>query len=203
VNPSPLFPSPRFSRGRLALFGLLLLAGALYVGCSGGGGEERTPQTTATPSEEPGTPRPPDTQAAIRVFQSFVEAVQAGDLDKAWALYAASIEGTTEEHNAAFGCDYGAFSFEFPRMQHLFGRVAPFEVTETYGAAPGSLVIEMRLAGADGSSFLGTTVRVRPTEEYRVQFLNSGDVVKVPGAPDPQPSPDDPTGICGIWTGAR
>jgi hypothetical protein len=129
--------------------------------------------------------------------------VLSNDVDGAWGLYSASVEGTTEEHDSAFGCDFGAFSFEFPRLQHLFRRMAPFEVTETYGAAPGSPTIEIRLAGADGTSFLGTVVRVHPLENYRVQFLNNGDVSVEPGAPDPQPSPDDPTGICGMWTGGR
>jgi hypothetical protein len=81
--------------------------------------------------------------------------------------------------------------------------MAPFEVTETYATAPGSPKIEMRLIGADGTSFLGTVVRVHPLEQYRVQFLNNGNPSRVPGAPDPQPSPDDPMGICGIWTGGR
>ena len=132
-----------------------------------------------------------------------MDAVLSDDVDEAWGLYSASVEGTTEEHDAAFGCDFSAFSFEFPRMQHLFGRMEPFEVAETYGAAPGSRSIEMRLIGANGTRFLGTVVRVHPLEGYRVQFLNSGEVSVVPGAPDPQPSPDDPTGICGMWTGGR
>lgn len=161
-----------------------------------------TPEATATATPE-ATPLPPDADAGVRTFQEFVDAVQGGDVDKAWRLYAASVAGTTEEHNGTYGCDFNAFSFELPRLQHLFERMAPFEVTETFAEAPGSLIIEMRLLGADGTSFLGTVVRVQPFEEYRVQFLNSGQVSVVPGAPDPQPSPDDPTGICGMWTGAR
>jgi hypothetical protein len=122
------------------------------------------------------TALPPDPAAGKSAFQDFVAAVQAGDTEGAWSLYAASIEGTTEEHNAAFGCDFGAFSYEFPRVKHLFERMAPFEVTETYGDAPGSMIIELRLLGANGTSLLGTVVRVEATEQYRVQFLNSGDV---------------------------
>lgn len=172
--------------------------------CAGGGEDspEATPQATATATPVP-TPLPPDAETGVRVFQEFVQAVQDGRVEAAWNLYAASIEGTTKEHDAGFGCDFGAFSYEFPRMQNLFGRMAPFQVTETYGAAPGSTIIEMRLSGADGTKFLGTVVRVHPLEEYRVRFLNSGEVAAVPGAPDPPPSPGDPTGICGIWTGPR
>lgn len=175
------------------------------VAVSCGGDDESasaTPELTASPTAVP-TPLPPDAAAGTQVFQDFVSAVQADDVEEAWNLYAASIEGTLEEHNTAYGCDFGAFSYEFPRLLHLFERMAPFQVTETYGAAPGSITIEMRLLGANGTSFLGTVVRVQPLEEYRVQFLNSGEVSVVPGAPDPQPSPDDPTGICGMWTGAR
>ena len=182
---------------------LAVLFATVAAACgSGDDGTTATPEVTASPTAVP-TPLPPDATAGTRVFQEFVEAVRSGSLETAWSLYAASIEGTTEEHNGSYGCDFGAFSYEFPRLQHLFERMAPFEVTETYADAPGSLTIEMRLLGANGTSFLGTVVRVYPLEEYRVQFLNSGEVSVVPGAPDPQPSPEDPTGICGLWTGTR
>lgn len=184
----------------LALATLACLLAAACGDDSGGEATTPSPADTATPAA---TPLPPDSAAGVAVFQSFVEAVQADDREKAWSLYAASIEGTTEEHNAGYGCDFGAFSFEFPRMRNLFDRLGPFEVAETYGAAPGSPIIEMRLRAKEDTSFLGTVVRVHPLEPYRVQFLNSGEVSAVPGAPDPQPSPNDPTGICGIWTGAR
>ncbi|HET9476928.1 MAG TPA: hypothetical protein VFP63_05530 [Dehalococcoidia bacterium] len=184
---------------------LCLLVFAFLLGTSCGDDDEgsaATPDATGSPTPA-ATPLPPDAAAGTAMFRDFVTAVQADDVAKAWSLYAASIEGTTEEHNSAYGCDFGAFSYEFPRLKHLFERMAPFRVTETYGAAPGSIIIEMRLLGANGTSFLGTVVRVQPLEEYRVQFLNSGQVSVVPGAPDPQPSPDDPTGICGMWTGGR
>lgn len=190
-------------RGAGLLLSVTALACALAAAC---GGDDDGATTTPGVADSPtpiATPLPPDPAAGTGIFQEFVEAVQADDLEKAWSLYAASIKGTTEEHNASYGCDFGAFSFEFPRMQHLFERMVPYQVTETYGAAPGSLIIEMRLLGSDGTSFLGTVVRVQPLEQYRVRFLNSGEVSAVPGAPDPQPSPGDPTGICGIWTGAR
>ncbi len=190
----------RSARLLLAL-GALALILAAACGDDGGGGTA-TPDVTGTPTPV-ATPLPPDAAAGTGVFQAMVDAVQANDVEKAWGLYAASIPGTTDEHNGAFGCDFGAFSYELPRLQHLFDRMAPFQVTETYGAAPGSMIIEMRLLGANGTSFLGTVVRTAPLEQYRVQFLNSGEVTVVPGAPDPQPSPDDPMGICGMWTGPR
>jgi hypothetical protein len=183
----------------------LVLAGLLASACSNGGEDAGTPSyvlTSASPTPL-ATLLPPDAEAGTRVFQEFVDAVMRDELSTAWELYAASIEGSTEEYNADYGCDLGAFSSEFPRMQHLFDRVAPLSVTETYAEAPGSKIIEMRLVGADGTSFLGTVERVHPLEEYRVRFMNSGNVSQVPGAPDPQPSPGDPMGFCGIWTGAR
>ena len=201
------FPSRPNGRAFLTLVLLVSLALVilLITACSGddeGGGTPAPESASSSPSPLP-TLLPPDAQAGTAIFQQFVDAVLSDDIDKAWSLYAASVEGTTEEHDAAFGCDFGAFSYEFPRLQHLFGRMAPFEVTETYATAPGSPKIEMRLIGADGTSFLGTVVRVHPLEQYRVQFLNNGNPSRVPGAPDPQPSPDDPMGICGIWTGGR
>jgi len=187
----------------LVLACLAVLFGAVAGACGDDDeGNTATPQATSSPTSVL-TPLPPDAAAGTKVFREFVSAVQSNDVEKAWSLYAASIEGTTEEHNGTYGCDFGAFSYEFPRLQHLFERMAPFQVTETYADAPGSVIIEMRLLGANGTSFLGTVVRVGPLEEYRMQFLNSGDVSVVPGAPDPQPSPKDPTGICGMWTGAR
>ena len=182
---------------------LALVLAAVATACGGdNGGAGNSPTVTASDTPEP-TVLPPDAEAGTRVFQAFVEAVQGNDVTGAWNLYAASLSGTTKEYDAGFGCDFSAFSYEFPRMQHLFARMAPFKVTETYGAAPGSSTIEMRLMGTDGTSLLGTVLRVHPLEDYRVRFLNNGRVSIVAGAPDPQPSPDDPTGICGMWTGAR
>lgn len=199
-----LSPGDLMRRSVLALLAVLLIV-ALSAAC--GGGDDSQPEETAdatdSPSVSAGTPLPPDPEAAVIIFQEFVESVQAGDVEHAWRLYTASIGDTTEEHNAEYGCDFGAFSYEFPRMQNLFSRVAPLEVTQTHGAAPGSLMIELRLLGANGTSFLGTLQRVRPDEEYRVRFLNNGEVSAVPGAPDGQPSPDDPIGVCGIWAGTR
>jgi len=190
-------------RRRRVQAGLACALGTLLVACAGGN-DNSTPTPLQTASPTPiATPLPPDPSAGTRVFQAFVDAVQADDIDKAWSLYAASVQGTTDEHNAAYGCDFGAFSYEFPLMRNLFLRTSPFEVTETYGTAAGSLTIELRLRAADESSFLGTVVRVHPLEEYRVQFLNSGEVAEVLGAPDPQPSPGDPIGACGIWAGPR
>ncbi|HSP54124.1 MAG TPA: hypothetical protein VLS25_00920 [Dehalococcoidia bacterium] len=184
--------------GFLAL--ALLLAG---IACGGDNSESGTSPSAAASETPEATLLPPDPASGAQAFQGFVEAVQANDAEKAWGMYAASVSGSTDEHDSTYGCDFSAFSFEFPRMQHLFARMVPFQVTETYSAAPGSRTIEMRLKGADGTSFLGTVVRVQNLEGYRVQFLNSGEVSRVPGAPDPQPSPEDPLGVCGIWTGGR
>lgn len=196
--------TPHFRLAPCSLLSLLALALAIIaVACGGDDGESAaSPSVTASETPE-ATLLPPDPEAGTRAFQGFVEAVQGNDVTKAWGMYAASVSGGTDEHDATYGCDFNAFSFEFPRMQHLFARVAPFQVTETYGAAPGSRTTEMRLKGVDGTSFLGTVVRVQPLEDYRVQFLNNGEVSRVPGAPDPQPSADDPLGVCGIWTGGR
>jgi hypothetical protein len=189
----------------LIVLSYLALVSLLASACSSddeSGGVTSSP--SASPSPTPAaTLLPPDAQAGTRVFQEFVDAVLSDDLTKAWELYAASIEGTTEENDPSFGCDFSAFSSEFPRIKHLFDRMKPFAVTETYAEAPGSAIIEMRLVGVDGTSFLGTVERVHPLEEYRVRFMNSGNVTQVPGAPDPQPSPGDPAGFCGIWTGGR
>ena len=188
---------------RRVLIGLACLLGTLLVACGGGSDDSTpTPLINSSPTPIP-SPLPPDPEAGTGVFQEFVDSVMANDVERAWNLYAASVAGTTDEHNDAYGCDFGAFSYEFPLMQNLLSRAAPFEVTETFGAATGSVIIEMRLKGADGLSFLGTVVRVQPLEEYRVQFLNSGEVARVPGAPDPLPSPGEPTGACGIWAGPR
>src|SRR5574341_112912 len=157
LRPFPLTNSSVTVNWRRACLVLALSAlGLLLMGACGDDDDSGiTPTAVITNSPTPvPTLLPPDADAGTRVFQEFVAAVQADDMEGAWGLYAASIEGTTEEYNADFGCEFGAFSYEFPRLQHLFERMAPFAVTETYGAAPGSATIEMRLLGANGTSFL-------------------------------------------------
>lgn len=184
-----------------AAAGLGLALGA----CGGGddGGDGTPAPAVSTVAASTGTPAPPDPEAARLVFLEFVDAVAAGDAVAAWALYAASIEGTTEDHRAEMGCAFAIFRDEMPRFQHLFARIAPFEFVASHGSAPGSLITEWELRTADGNSMLLTLTRVEPSGPYRVVFLNSGQVSAEPGAPDPFPSPEDPKGFCGIWTGAR
>src|SRR5574341_89526 len=162
------------------------------------------PETAATQTPAVSvTPLPPDPVAAQEVFRNFVDVVVAGDVPKAWALYTASIPGTIKDHREDMGCEFTVFQVEFPGLQHLFARTAPFEVKEFFGTSVGSVQIELRLRAANDTEFLATLLRVSPTEPYRLRFLNSGQVSAMPGAPDPLPSPEDPQGYCGIWTGGR
>lgn len=160
-----------------------------------GGGE--------TPTQASGTPAPPDPEMARQVFFDFVDAVQGDDLDAAWEMYIASVSGDLTQHNAVLGCQYAAFSGEFSRMQNMFERISPLTVDEIFGAASGSLQIELRLTGEDGNAYLATLMRDPPDAPYRLRFFNSGRVAQEPGVPDPFPSPEDPQGYCGIWTGPR
>jgi hypothetical protein len=173
------------------------------IACSGNGGESDAGRQTATPTESTPTPAPPDSEAGRRVFAEFVAAVTANDLNTSWALYTASIAGSTKTHRDDLGCDFLAFSDELPRINYLFSRLSPLEVQQTFGASEGSQYIELRVLGADGEDYLATVQRAQPFEQYRMRFFNSGDVSKVPGAPDPLPSPEYPRGYCGIWSGGR
>jgi hypothetical protein len=125
-------------------------------------------------------------------------------LEDAWALYAASVPGTTSEHRSDRGCDFGVFSFEFPRTRYFFQQIAPLGVVERFGSALGISVVELQVRGANGINYLTTVARAEPYDQgYQVMFLNSGRPAMIPGVPDPFPSPEYPQGFCGIWTGAR
>ena len=87
-------------------------------------------------------------------------------------------------------------------MKNLFQRLAPFETVASF-PIEGTGTVELRVRGQDGVEYLATLRRVEPAESYRLLFFNNGQVSQVPGAPDPLPSPDDPQGYCGIWTGGR
>lgn len=183
---------------------LAILAGLACGDDDGESGETPTPADsaeTATPAA--GTPAPPDPELARRIFFDFVDAVLANDVDAAWAMYIASMPGDTSQHNATLGCQYGVLADDMEKMQHMFERLSPFTVDEIFGAAAGSLQIELKLTGADGMSYLATLVREPPSADYRLRFFNSGRVAQQPGVPDPFPSPEDPQGFCGIWTGPR
>jgi hypothetical protein len=190
----------RFCTTMLTLTALLVAAAA----CSGGGdsNDTGTPTPIATP-ETTATPAPPDPDQARDVFHRFENAVLDGDLAGGWMLYTASVAGSTTQHNAEYGCDYTSFTSEFPRMQNLFRRASPFDISVTYGNAPNSPFIEFRLQSADGFEFLATLTRVQPSDPYRVRWLNSGQTASSGGDTAIVPSPSDPQGICGIWTGPR
>ena len=186
------------------MLGCLLGFICLLVACSDGDKEQ--PGISASPGRSPtttGTPAQPNSEEATATFRTFVEDVQGDKLQDAWRLYAASLQGTVQDYNSGRGCPYLDFVNEFPRMKHLFSRTAPFEVLESFSGLSGSTMAELRLRSAEGSQFLATLVRVQSWEPYRLATLNSGEVARIPGAPDPLPSPDDPTGSCGIWTGPR
>lgn len=161
------------------------------------------PGSSESPSPAPGTPAPPDPTLATNQFFEFVEFVQADDAESAWELYVASVPGDLTQHNAALGCEFGIFASELTAMKHMFDRIAPLTVEETFGAAQGSLQIEIRLMGNDDNEYLATLIREPSDAPYRLRFFNSGRPAAVPGAPDPFPSPEDPRGFCGIWTGPR
>lgn len=183
----------------------------IILSCGGnddsGGSTTPTPDENAssTPEASPasGTPAEPDPALARQTFESFVDAVQAEELERAWELYIASVPGDLMQHNAQLGCAFFAFADEFTRMQHMFERIAPLEVEQEFGAATGSLTIELALTGADGNPYLATLFRDPPDAPYRLRSFNNGRAANEPGVPDPFPSPEDPQGYCAIWTGPR
>jgi hypothetical protein len=187
-------------KGRIA--GLLLcgvIAAGVLLGACGGDAEPAPESPTPTPSA---SAAPPNAIEARQVLDAFVAALAAEDLQAAWRLYTASIPGPRLENRPEFGCEFVVFQDEFPRMRNLFQRIAPFE---TVGSFPieGTGTVELRVRGEGGTEYLVTLQRVEQAEPYRLRFFNSGQVSVVPGAPDPLPSPDDPQGYCGIWTGGR
>ncbi len=192
----------RASRTRwVAVAAITAVSACLFLaGCAGGDADEPSPSPTPTPSPSP-APRDPD--AATGILSLFVQAVQEDRVEDAWNLYAASVPGDTTMHRADRGCDFGAFSFEFPKIRHLLSRIAPLEVSETHGSALGTTVVELSLIGVDGNGYLATLGRSQPDREYQLMFLNNGRPALVPGAPDPLPAPEDPQGFCGIWSGSR
>ncbi len=150
------------------------------------------------------TPAPPDAVAAQQAFSKFVATVQEDEIEDAWGLYIASVPGGEfEEHNEGLGCQFPAFGAEFPRMQHMFARIAPLELVESFGSAGGNLFIELKVLGADGNEYLARLLRDPAHVDYRVQSFNSGRPALELGVPDPFPSPEDPQGFCAIWTGPR
>jgi hypothetical protein len=182
----------------------MLAAAALFaLNACGGGGDVKDDSPASAGADSTPSPAPADGIEARQKLDEFVAAATAEDLPTAWSLYAASITGTTERHRQDLGCDYNAFGNELPRMKTMFERLAPFETVEAFGAIAGSPSIELRLRAQEGSEYLATLRRIEPYEPYRVVFFNSGRVSMVPGAPDPLPSPGEPQGFCGIWTGAR
>lgn len=199
------------SYGFLSLIGsvLVVLCMTLALACSDDDGENvvtssPNPSDQAeTPSPSPGTPAPPDPMLATNTFFEFVDFVQSEDVVPAWDLYIASVPDDLTQHNAALGCEYGLFGNELVKMKNMFDRIAPLTVIETFGAAQGSLQIEIKLLGSDGKEYLATLVREPQDAPYRIRFFNSGRPAVVPGAMDPLPSPEDPQGFCGIWTGPR
>lgn len=188
----------------------LLLCLTLAFGCgdddNADGSGTSTPDISdavETPTPMPGTPAPPDPTLATDRFFEFVEDVQAEEAESAWALYIASVPGDLTLANETLGCPYGIFTSELPKMKHMFDRITPLTLEETFGAAAGSLQIEVKLTGQDGNEYLATLIREPQDAAYRIRFFNSGRPAAVPGAPDPFPSPEDPQGFCGIWTGPR
>jgi hypothetical protein len=191
--------APVFGRGKSLA---LVLATILFLATYGCSNEDDQSSVLESPSPSP-TPAPRDPAAAEETLHSFVEAVQAGHVEEAWALYAGDVPGNTPSHWQNEGCDYGVFTFEFPKIKHLFERAAPFTIEQWYGSALGVSVVELSVRGADGVSYLATLARSKPYGPYQVRFLNNGRPALIPGVPDPLPSPEDPMGFCGIWTGAR
>ena len=181
---------------------------ALAVAC--GSDDSAAPPTTDSNNDSPaaspatGTPAPPDPELAQSTFDQFVDAVQNDELEQAWELYIASIPGAgLDQHNEAFGCQFIGFADEFPRMQHMFERIAPLELVESFGNAGDNLFIELKLLGADGNDYLTRLEREPAHASYRIQSFNKGRPALEPGVPDPLPSPEDPRGFCAILTGPR
>jgi hypothetical protein len=184
-----------FTLGLPALLLCLLLAA-----CGDSDASDPTPTATVTPSP---SVAPPDPRAARQALDDLIAATVAGDVQAAWRAYAASIPGgTIREHRQEYGCLFDAFNVEFPRMKKMFARLSPLETIESY-PIENTDVVEIALRAPDGSTYLATLRRVEPGEPYRVVFFNNGAPSRVPGAPDPLPSPDEPQGFCGIWTGGR
>jgi hypothetical protein len=183
----------------------VLLSAALVCAASTAcGGDDEATTTFPFPSVLSATPSaaPDNPVEARQALDQFVAALAADDLQAAWALYAASIPGEPPRHQQGLGCEFVAFNDEFPRMKVLFRRLAPFETVESF-PIEGRATVEMRVRGQDGVVYLATLKRVEPYERYRLVFFNSGQTSRVLGAPDPLPSPDEPRGFCGIWTGGR
>ncbi|MFQ5471851.1 MAG: hypothetical protein ACE5FA_03045 [Dehalococcoidia bacterium] len=204
--------APSRKRPRLAIAAVLftLALTAFAVACGGGdSGTDTSPNAdpdndSPTVSPATGTPAPPDPELARSVFDQFVEAVQDNKIEEAWGLFIASIPGgDVQQHNEDLGCQFVAFGDEFPRMQHMFERIAPFELVEAFGNAGANLFIELKLRGADGNDYLARLEREPAHASYRVQSFNIGRPSLQPGVPDPFPSPEDPRGFCAIWTGSR
>jgi hypothetical protein len=177
-----------------------VLASALFAACGGSDNGADSPTASVSPSPSPAPRDPEEAEAALH---QFVSTVQAGELEAAWSLYAASVPGDTSRHRSDRGCEFGVFTFEFPAIKHLFERTAPFEVIQWYGSALGGDFVELSVRSADGASYLATLARSEAYGPYQLMFLNNGRPAIVPGAPDPLPSPEDPKGFCGIWTGSR
>jgi hypothetical protein len=167
--------------------------------CGGGNGGSVPTPASAAPTP---TPPPPDPRAARQALDDLITATIATDLPAAWRSYAASIPGTIDRHREDLGCGFDSFNAEFLRMKKMFERLSPLETVQAF-PIEGTNTVEIRLRAADGSEYLATLRRVEPQESYRVVFFNNGEVSRVPGAPDPLPSPDEPQGFCGIWTGGR
>lgn len=188
----------------------LLMLLAMAAGCGGDSDSDNSSTSTPAPSDAaetptplPGTPAPPDPTLAIERFEEFVDYVEDQDPESAWDLYIASVPGDLTNYNDTLGCAFGIFGNESVKMKHMFDRIAPFTVEETFGAAAGSLQIEIKLTGQDDQEYLATLIREPADAPYRLRFFNNGRPATVPGAPDPFPSPEDPQGYCGIWTGPR
>jgi hypothetical protein len=191
----------RMSLRRSLLTVVTLAAIAAVLSCANGD-DTSEDSTTEIPSATATAP-PGDPRAARQVFDDFVAAVLADDIQGAWRLYAASVDGGISEHREDLGCSFAAFSNEFPRFKNFFSRLTPFETLQSHDVSQGYSTVEIQLRAQDGSEYLLTLLRREPFDPYRMWFFNSGQTAQVPGAPDPLPSPDDPQGFCGIWGGTR
>ena len=206
----PAAPSKGWVRFAIVLILLTLAIAALALACGGDGSDTNPSSTTDPDSGSPtaspatGTPAPPDPELAQAVFDQFVDAVQADELEEAWGLFIASIPGgDSQQHDEDFGCEFVAFGDEFPRMHNMFERIAPLDLIESFGNAGANLFIELKLRGTDGNDYLARLEREPAHASYRLQSFNNGRPALEPGVPDPFPSPEDPRGFCAIWTGPR
>src|SRR2546421_12405143 len=132
--------SVRYLRPAIVISAVLCVI--VSYACSGGSSSEPSGTATATATA---TAPPPNAEEAKGVFQTFIDTVNTGSVQTAWSLYAASIPGSTSDHLADQGCDFNAFGAEFPAMRHLFMRLAPFGVLQTFDEAAGSTTIELRV----------------------------------------------------------